>query len=435
MILGYYNYDFLAPSLLGCYMFLLSSIAALIGNIQWQADINALTMFTIIIFLLSIFFGENLARKLRVIPNTKLSKMRRMGISGHAYIRISTFGLLALVLVAGITYFMFYNAILTFSYRYGNPYGASHMLKYARIGMREGGDLNLGFVLTQSIQLCKFLSYVFVYILINNILSYRKVNLLMVVYVFEAWAMNALTSSRGGFINFISAYLIILFCCIMKRYKWNFKKSIVKFIMYAVVALIVFFYVFSLLGNFTGKTAQANGAINQIITYVGGGIISYNDFLSKYSVSTPVDAYESVSGITELLGYIGIKFDNRIVDLEYFSSGILSTNVYTPLRRYIHDFTYIGMVIIGCAIGFFYGTFYKLVKTSRSDYSFALLLYAGLIYPLFYISVDDMFMRGVFSAGTIYMLAYFFVIWLWLEKKYCKTLRSMKNESTLYRCK
>ena len=422
----------MSPSLICCYMFLVSACAAFVGNKNWGADVSIISVLAIAFFLISICLGEGFSRRVNIFPDVLLPGIKRSETKEHVYIKVNTAALMVLIIVGAITFYKYFNMILAFSEAHGNPFGVSYMLKYYRIGMREGDSLNMGFLLTQSIQLCKFLSYLFVYILINNFLYFRKVNLLMIVYIAEAWGIYALSSSRGGYINFISAYLIIIFCSLMKKNKWKFKQVRKKFVLLSVFAIVVFFYLFSVLGSFTGKTAQADGPFNQIITYAGGSIISFDDFMRDYSLAQSNDAFESLSGIKEVLGYIGFEFDNKTVDLEFVNIGGLTTNIYTALRRYIHDFSYVGALILGLFIGIFYGEMYKKIKYRHSDYSFLVLLYAGLIYPLFYISSDEMFMRGVFSLGSIYMLVYFYVIWIWLGRKLARSTRRYIDESSIY---
>lgn len=410
--------DFLSPSLICCYMFFLASCAAFAGNRVWKVNIGFESIMCIIFFLIFVVLGEAVSKPVTLKSQVHIPGMRATDSREHVYIRMNTILLLLLIAIAAYTFYRYYNLIFAFASAHGNPFGAAAMLKYYRIGLNSGDSLSMNFLLTQSIQLCKFLSYVFVYIIINNFLYFKKINYLMIVYIAISWGIYGLSSSRGGYINFISAYLILFFCCLMKKNRWIFKKVRGKAILISIVAIVVFFYLFSYLGTFTGKTEQSNGAINQITTYVGGSIVSFDSFIEDYSFSVmDTQPKETLSGIKDFFGYFGFSFDYKIVDLEFYRNGLLSTNVYTAIRRYVHDYSYLGIPLMGIIIGLLYGSWYKKVKTAKNDYSFVTLSYAGLAYPLFYISTDDMFMRGLFSMGTVYMLVYFYLAWIWLGIK------------------
>jgi len=416
--------DFLSPSLICCYMFFLASCAAFAGNGIWKVRISFGSILCIFFFLICVAVGESISKPISIKTSFGYFFTSKSDASEHVYIKVNVVSLLVLIGIEGITFYKYYNLIYSFAVAHGNIFSTSLMLKYYRIGLNNGDALKMSFLLTQSIQLCKFLSYVFVYILINNFLYYKKVNLLMIIYVAISWGIYGLSSSRGGYINFISAYLLLYFCSIMKKNRWKFREIKIKTIIISILAIITFFYLFSYLGTFTGKTQQSNGAINQITTYAGGSIVAFDSFVNNYSfVGADAEPKETLSGITDFLSYFGLVFEKRVVNLQFVKIGSLSTNVYTAIRRYIHDFSFLGIPLIGILIGLFYGSWYKKVKLEKTDFSFVTLAYAGLAYPLFYISTDDMFFRGVFSIGTIYMLLYFSLAWIWLKYKIKKSKR------------
>ena len=412
-LINTYHGDFLAPGLLACYVYLVSSMAAIIGKPLWQAgDVGFLSFSVTILFLLSVIIGEYFSRKFKV-PSLKFRKDQP--ISYCAKITINRAVMLVLILVALYTLYRDFMAVYQISLRQGNPFGYSAMLKYYRIAVSRGISVNLGFLLTQSVQLISFLSTVFFYIIVNNAIYYKikpRKNLLMILYILIAWAIYALTSSRGGYINMLSCYLIILICSILKRNGWRFRKIQGRALGFSIIAFVVFIVVFSLLGRNTGKTMQAGGAFNQAVKYLGGSIYSFDAYVKVNGILQGSGSFETLSGINKLLGFIGLRIKNvSDTNLDPVVVGNMSTNVYTSLRRYINDYSILGGMVIGFIIGFFYGTWYKHVKNDTKPYSFTLLMYAVFIFPIFYLSVDEMFLRGVFAAGAIYKIVYYNIIW------------------------
>ena len=425
ILIGYNKHhgDFLSPSLICMYMYLISTLAALMASFLNGTDISFLSMIITSMFLISILLGNLFAERVYIKYGRHNFEKKTSEYTLNEEKQIPILGMVILLAIAVISLYLYYLQVYRFSVLHGNSFGISLMLKYYRLGINSGDSIQLSFWMTQSLQLCRFFSYIMFYILTNNILYRRKFSaryILYIAYVIIALIIYSLSSSRGGFINYISAYLIIYFIILAKKNEWNFSLILKTSLRYSILAMLLFFAIFTFLGNGTGKTAQSGGAVQQALLYVGGSIKSFSLYVSDFFFPNIMEGgLESFSGIYGILNRFGAGLSTN-ANLEFCSLGNgITTNVYTAVRRYMNDFGVFGAMIMGFLIGLFYGTMYKNVKKDQKSFSFRLLFYAASIYPLFYISIDEMFLRGIFSMNTIYMIIYFYLIWLiFIRKKF-----------------
>lgn len=140
----------------------------------------------------------------------------------------------------------------------------------------------------------------------------------------------------------------------------------------------------------------------------GTPIAALNEYLKSPTMSSTFGE-ETLITVKHILNKLGFNFKVASVSLPQVTWNNGSTNIYTAFRRYIADYTLVGMIIIMFFMGVFYGALYKRIKMKKTISS--VILYGFLLYPVTECLFEERFFIGVLSAGTVY-----FLITIWLMK-------------------
>ena len=95
----------------------------------------------------------------------------------------------------------------------------------------------------------------------------------------------------------------------------------------------------------------------------------------------------------------------------------INTNVYTLLARYINDYGFIGMHLIMSFLGMFYVMFYDYVRVISKKYDL-IIVYSLLLFPLFFATNDEYFLKNILTTTTIYELICIYLVFLFFVKKH-----------------
>jgi oligosaccharide repeat unit polymerase len=285
------------------------------------------------------------------------------------------------------------------------------MIYYARVAYNSVDiDSDMGIIINQGILLSRCIAYYFAYAIVFNVVKkkFNKYNLLyfipIIIYFFDL----ILSTQRANMIAFVS-FVLIIYMIIIRKEEVNTKKSNFRILKFGAVGAVILVVVFTFLGLFTGKT-QSLGIINSLLIYTGSSILALNQWLLDPTTS----AFFGES--TLRLFYAGIGkfgFDVPIYN-EYFFEHVqigenVRTNIFTPLRRYIQDYSYTGLFFIQFITGLIYGFFIKVLVNSKYA-GLGLILYANFFYPIFSASIEERIMTNYLSLTTIYTVFYFVII-------------------------
>lgn len=426
--LAIYKGDIIAPSVISCAMFLLSSIVACMNITKWNFIFHGTTILVISLGLILFLFGSLCSKSFFKKQPVDFEIYNIKGSQSPIKISKTLFWFSVFFTFFGT--YIFYRRVQTIiaTFDYGDMY-ALNALRYLLIQ----NDAKIG----ASVALLEFLvfgiAFVFLYVFLYNVsVAGQKIRANW-YYLFPSigyFVISTFTSNRSGFILYIS-YFIFMWV-IFYYYKNNWKvfnmKSSVKIISLCILLLILYLIIFRLLGYLTGKS-QNFGLYDTLSVYIGGSIVGLDNFLKNSAHSfTNVFGEETIIGIRLILQKFGVKVSETKYLLEFTQIGTtsLTTNVFTSLRRYIHDYGLFGMMFIQFILGFFYTFFYNWIK--RKNYlGFGVIVYCYLSMGLVYQSIEEQFLLQFGSVTQIFTLLFCGFVYFWIYR-YNKKMDIIENE-------
>ena len=253
--------------------------------------------------------------------------------------------------------------------------------------MLKNNEISISFISLQLLNISKILAYIFSYIYIWNLITFKE-----------------------------KKYLLI-----KKNVRFSLRK-IIKFIIYISIFLFFFFILFAVLANMVGRNTS-HSIFVQLSVYIGGPLISFNKFVNSFNFSKPdYMGEETLIGIYQVLRKIGIIDVPLTRHLPFVQFGDNWGNVYTAMRRYIHDYGIIASMIIVSCIGFIYEFFYGLIS-KKTYLSLHCFLYAMWIYPIPMMIIDDLFLSNLLGINTIYDLFFLLLLYrIFIKKNYVERI-------------
>jgi oligosaccharide repeat unit polymerase len=408
--------DILSPWVVSICMFILSVLVVVFNYNYWKEDISAVTVLIIIIALLSFGFGElfsktvlfNCKRKKSTINQVKLLK-------GNKEISISNkWIMVAIIFIIAVTYFHFeFKKSIAMAAGYSG--GLDTLLFYARHAqfnpeINSDSSVLLSLGLTYSRVLTYFFIFLFLY---NTVFLKFRINYLKYLCpVFLNVGNLLLTTGRTEFINLITVSLILFFIFLKQKHNWISKVN-TRILIYGIIGIVLFLIIFRLSGFLTGKSERLT-LWDNFSLYIGASIVA----LDKYISNPPSDTFfgkESFYAIYHIFRKLGFEIPYYQVPLEFVSWKNVNVNIYTAFRRYIQDFSVVGMVYIQFFLGAFYGAFYQYIKI-KNRVSLEVIIYAMVFYPIVQIALEERFFINVISVSGIYNIISMFLVWHLFKK-------------------
>lgn len=417
------NREIMTPSLWLIAGYILCSVVAAINIKYWDEDINLVTIVVVIIGILSFAYGEMFGR-MSIIGISKLN--RKVSNSNK---KVSNYNKKVKVLnipklhILFMSIFMVFICCLYFLYTYklslagGNPGGFINMFTYARRAIfSQTSSVTMGPVLQYGLLICKAFAYICAYELISNYFINNKINQILLIPCFLYLIQTLLSGGRTQMM-YLFIYVFVLIAVHNKnRVDWSNRgdKAVIKraIITIAIILIIFRFIGMYFRGSIYGTERTLWGTMSK---YIGSSIIALN----KYLLSPNKAAFlgeETLYSVYSALNKIGFNFTVLANNLEFVTWKSVSTNIYTALRRYIHDYGYIGMIMIQFFQGIFYGRAFTRIKYRRLM-GLPLILYATLIYPVIFSFIEERFIINVLSAAGIETIILIVVMWRVYEKK------------------
>ncbi|WP_354021855.1 O-antigen polymerase [Exiguobacterium sp. PvP096] len=400
--------DIISPWFISNSVYLISSFAVMLNYTNWNIDISQKTV--IIIFLASISLGAG-ELLIRMLFNPKKKKNREKIFDNNAdKIHLSNLFLTFSIVYMTMVFIWTFIEIYKLSILGGNNEGVMMMLKYARSQTSEYG---FNTFLSISLAFSNSIAYFYIFYIIYNKVFYSndKLNKFLYLPIILFCLQMILTTGRQIFIQILTMTLITFFILYKKKYGWNSKNT--KLLAYSLISVAVFMLAFFLLGFLTDKSFL--GFSRTLSLYVGGSIVGLDIFLkAPVFYSNEWIGSNTLFGIYASLNQLGFNFPKLRAPLENFYIGYDSVNVYTPLRRYIQDFSIAGMIFIQFFIGMMYTTILMIIKNT-SKISSLIIIFAMFYYPISEGAIEErLFMlvlslNGIVKALGVFMLYYFII--------------------------
>ena len=312
---------------------------------------------------------------------------------------------LSTVLIAVLSYLAL-KELYQLSIQYGNTEGYSNIVRTLR-PLIEAKILDLPRDFAYMNLIGMALSCTFLAIGINNIITQKnKLEYLIFLLPMLAYIpMILLSTGRMSFLQVILFSIVIGGILYQKKYGYS-KITTVKMLVYICGAMILFFICFFSAGHLTGKVITADRTPFVIIShYTGAQIPALDIQLNNYLWNDTNNIGEiTLLGIYGNLRHLGIELPQTSMFLPFIQLNHVTTNVYTSLFRYIHDYGMVGMWVITFTLGVFYTTLYNVIKYRCRSF-ILLIIYAYISLPLFLFGHDEIFLTGIIVSRNIYLFA------------------------------
>lgn len=397
-------------------MFIISTFFAMVNKTKWGYHFHAKTVIVILGAL--ILFGLAAC----------LSKYAAEKFPCHVYdaapefIPVKTKTLLivcgACILAAAYSFYSFY----LFSIENGNPGGFGSMIKYIREAMLEFKSPGR-FVGHISIML-ECISYIFAFIVVRNTIFYGIKARYILFFIPMLCYMLIITVS-GGRTEFIYITVFILmsgFICFMQKHQWEGKYTI-RLIIAGLTAFLVFLLIFRVTGLLKSSGVGVS-VFTSLSKYAGFGIPALDEYILNLRPETGLIGDHTLSSVYSVLRSLGFNLPQLYMPYDFINFPGIDSNIYTALRRYIEDYTYLGMCVMVVLISSVYTYSFEIIKKKRI-FGFALVCFCSFCYPLFEFSIEERFLMRIISTTTIYQLLYlsvfyYFFIYRVLKKRKIK---------------
>lgn len=412
---GLANGDIMAPSVIMCIMFIISTIFALINVNVWSSVQYKIE--TVIIIASGIFVYvsiENLYKLLFARKSTRKPNDIEMKTIQDDKIDVPIYYLRILLFLNIFVIFWYYKEIVRIVTSLGMSTSnifADFRRVYTRLNVAyESSDVEMvSTLLSQFMKLTKGAGYICLYILITYVVSKeRKGNatgkhiILLLVNIFLSVIPSLMLAGRNDLLQLVVAGLVYYYI-IWHRYNgWNRSISwkYIKWGMGIIVVGIPSFYgMLFLVGRSTTKSMLEYASI-----YIGSSIALFNEFLIDPVDPPEVFGEETLLGIHQVLYRIGIPTHVKNRHLEFRSlNNFTSSNVYSFFRRPIHDFGIGGMLVFTALVSLFFAWLY--FKRIRGVYvgrklDYRIITYGYLFYWIIYTSIDQRSI-SMLSASTL----------------------------------
>lgn len=402
--------DVLSPSLLLTAIFLISTVFAILGNMNWGVQIRGFSAIIIFVGLVLIYLGElivrNFASKRKLIDFTKCE----YNAKDNKKINYSSKIIWIISAIALILTVIYYFKLLDLAKRYGYVQGEGDLLLSARVAMLVYGDgvglicAIFGFIVRGIgfTSLCIFCNNVFVS---DSIKTGIKENYVLIFPIILLLAINVLSTSRNGFILIV----VITFFIIIDRIRSVKNINLVKIGAIGVGCVGAFLVVFLLIG-------QARGGISNILEslsiYAGSSIITLDMWLAdNMFVINPNIGSETFVGLHQLIERFdpGHEAGSLFSEFVTFANGS-STNIYTGFRAWVNDFGLFGFVGLSLLVGVMFTIAYLTITHYRFNKYSCLYkcIYGYFLYGLVYMFATPELTTSLFSVTQL--MDFFFII-------------------------
>ncbi len=409
----FFEKDILSPSVILAITYIFSVFWAIYAQNLWDVNIGINAFFLLILGYLSFFFVEVLMRSLwkkghatRVIENH---------IIGREYIVVQKGVYILYIIFSVIITFLYYKEV----YRIASSHGYNGLGSFLTIYRQSASygilsaDEEINVFINQSYKIVAAGAYIFLYIFINNYIITKKWSSLFwcrfPVYLY--FVSSVFTGSRLQYIRFVVSAFVVLYLLWNYHIQWNYKIS-GKMIRYGVIGTTVLLVAFYAMRMIVGRgEGFGEGIIYYIAHYAGSSICVFDQYVKHPISHGKYFGEETFYGIYTALRKLGLSDYHKIAHLEFRGVGRSTSNTYTAIRRYYHDFGIIGVVVFQGICSWFYSYFYYFKCRSRNCKPITIILYAFLLFPIALHSINEQFFSAIISVAYAMYVIEIIVLW------------------------
>lgn len=412
-----FNKDFMSPSFLLIAGYLLSIGSTLYNIRDWNVSVGIQTALIYFVGMISFLFGEGLI-KTRLSKNKVMAAMPKteyIAVSGWKYVIV--IGMCAFVLI--LTYREVVRIANLNFVSWGN-------LAYNYKTNVINGDLegsNLSTLVQQTNKISKGFAFIFLYIFINNCFAngkhiLSKANWLNLIPGILFALQCVIKGGRFQIVAYIIGGVFLYYLFWRRITGWK-KVVPVKYLVRIIIAIIIVITAFWLSRELVGRMSKDSNLIGYITRYFGGGAALFELYLGDKSILHD-PSIETFAGMVGSINKLGFSLTARASHEFRAASGIIIGNAYSALRNYYHDYGIIGVAFFNFFLACIFSLkYYKIKFYSEMAYKkiFSVILYASLIYTVFFQFFTDYFFARLSIGFIIEILIMRICFWFTIKLK------------------
>lgn len=397
------------PAIIVLGVFFLTTFVCAANYRNW-GDISLTTFFVVMTGIMAFSLGHGTST--RVVPTSKIKPQENYYLSDIGKWKT----IIVIIFMSLVTLWDFQDVL---SLAGGINLGLVQTVTEARHNLYvENEAIGHSMFLQQGLYVCRVLAYIYIFDIFYSMRikgeKFKFLSLLPVIfYFFQA----VLSTGRTELIYIIYALLIINYCISMSSNNWIIKHDF-KYTRQLFGAIIAFLIVFLIFSN--ARSTGSFNAFNTLSRYIGAPISALDQYIKANGIWSCSEYFgeETMPLYYSILNALGMSTNSShaVLSLVYVGGNV--TNIFTALRRYLHDYGYLGMLLIMFLLGYGYSSAFKRIHDNNSR-GFGVIAYAFLSYPLVEISIEERFLSNLVSARTVYCLIYMYILYnIFFRKEY-----------------
>ena len=392
--------DIISPSVIFCISFLFAVCWATIYADKWMLDLHVNTFCVIIFGVLEFIVVTSLVHIVFIVArgsktywvrtelfsiNIQKSKLIFFGI-----FEIVTLMLTVICLTRSIGGANLGTAI--FLYRYGDVSDSVIIPSYINI-MRT--CVNAA-------------AYWFSYVFANNLVVNKKVDKASFIIIILAMVNSVIVGGRGN-VLYIFLTIIVIYIVMKNKISDNRRNKLqIKYVLIAIIILLVLILSYQSLGNLLGRGSTAS-LMDYLATYCGAEIKNLDTVLQqnimgqseRFGEQTFINLYKWIGprfGITD------IEFSTSYQSINSYNLG----NVYTMFYSFIYDFGYKGVFAMTFIMAFICQWIYELIRCMKiiKGIDIKIIAFGYIFNTILFSYFSNKFFEQIFSASFIYNLIF-----------------------------
>lgn len=428
IFLSYYvnNKDIAAPSMTIFVVFVISLLFNLINQSKWNVSFDSI-FFLVIILGFSVTLAGDMVGAVfgkKFVIHKKAKKIQLTDEKQCYVIKVPLFINIVVIIFMSVVAVLYYKDMMRIASLYGDLSLQSALQAVRNITYSAGSSNDIKFgtstILSHATLISKAIGYVYIYIFLFNIVYSSKKNKVMytwiylvppIIYLIE----SVFSTSRSQILYFFAGFCFMFYLLWYCRYGKISQNTKIRFIKYGIIAIIAFCLIFYLLGFLT-KKSDALSFFDNISVYIGGPLVSLNNWLNNFTSKTSYFGEETLVGIRKILYKLHLTDYYVVRHLEFVNFGLYRGNVYSAFRRYLSDFGYFGLILMQFLSTFIFSFIYNRIKEKRIPNGM-IVVYGYIIYSAAMEAIDELFFSAIFEISNFYVFIYGFFIYKFIVKR------------------
>ena len=406
------NFDLMSPDIWVVSGYTIGVLGSVLNYKIW-GDVSSTTVFVVIFTIIWFLAGSTSGKHLRLRSSKQGNCTYSIREERRHFSQLFVVIMNVVMIIVAFFYlrYMYENSILG-----GNTGGWQRMFSYARMALSSDNYIQMGFGLSVFIKLSFGFAYVQTYIVIQDIIwrGRKSVRLCDVISIFLYLSHAILSGGRTKLLYYIVFITTVAIITYRNKNNWNKSSRRVglKYILLGVAFGLSFFWIIdnTVRGSVYGSTFTL---WDQFSKYISSPINALNVYLENPTRISSFEETETLYPVISVMNKLGanIPFSNNALEFVTFGkTTMVITNIYTASRRYIHDYGYIGLMLIMFFQGVIYRSCYETIKSRRIQ-GLKLLYYGVLVYPVAFYFIEERFLNDLFTLTMIFQLLCIALFW------------------------